>query len=131
MLSDRSYQLVIRAKDRFGNWTNTSSNPFSWTLDTTAPTASLDLVDSLDTGRSATDNLTRKRALQFQGTVGAGAHVQLWLNNLQLNPTITNGTWQITTPTLTSDTYQVKAVATDVAGNTQEVVLSLSLVIDT
>ncbi|MCY6494314.1 Ig-like domain-containing protein [Leptolyngbya sp. GGD] len=131
VLTDRSYQLVIRAKDRFGNWTNTSSNPLSWTLDTTAPTVSLDLSDSSDTGRSTTDNLTRNRTLQFQGTVGAGAQVQLWLNDLQLNPTITNGTWQITTPTLTGNTYQVKAVATDIAGNTQEVVLSPGLVIDT
>ncbi|GAQ00079.1 Ig-like domain-containing protein [Leptolyngbya sp. NIES-2104] len=130
-ITDGSYQLRIRAKDRSGNLTSTVDTPFRWTLDTTAPTATLNLDRATDTGRRDDDFRTSSQTPRFFGTVESGAQLQLWFNDVPISPTIHNGSWQINAPILSDNAYRVRAVAIDQAGNSQEIVLPSSLVIDT
>ncbi|NJR52517.1 MAG: hypothetical protein HC780_26035 [Leptolyngbyaceae cyanobacterium CSU_1_3] len=130
LFADRAYQLTVRGRDQFGNLTTTAT---IWTIDTQAPTElSVDLADASDTGRSPADNVTQIKSFSLSGTAEAGSRVQLFLAGKPVGQAIVSmGTWQVPVGSLVDGTYEVKVVATDIAGNTSQVRLNSDLVIDT
>uniref|UniRef100_UPI0039C6F2A7 Ig-like domain-containing protein n=1 Tax=Nostoc sp. CCY 9925 TaxID=3103865 RepID=UPI0039C6F2A7 len=119
-IPDGVHTLHLLAQDEFGNLTEVYN--FTFTLDTTTPAPNnLDLPASNDSGTSSTDNITKYPSSGITGNAEAGATVQLVNSNggqiLGQATADANGAWQITTNNLADDTYNVSAIATDIAGN--------------
>ncbi|MEH2196766.1 Ig-like domain-containing protein, partial [Nostoc sp.] len=123
-IADGVHTLHLVAQDEFGNLCEVYN--FTFTLDTTTPVPNnLDLPASHDSGTSNTDNITKFSSSTITGNAEAGATVQL-LNSkggqfLGQATVDANGAWQITTNNLADGTYNLDAIATDIAGNVSSV----------
>ncbi len=125
-LTDGVYVLHLRATGTDDVLVTTTDLTF--TLDTTTSAPS-DLY--LTTGTGNTTNVTTPTVT---GQAEVGAVVKVYgAGNVLLGQGVTdsNGSWQATLSPLTDGTYQVTAIATDVAGNVSAASTVLSLVVDT
>ncbi|WP_292745723.1 Ig-like domain-containing protein, partial [Nostoc sp. NMS4] len=119
-IPDGVHTLHLVAQDEFGNLSEVYN--FTFTLDTTTPAPNnLDLPASNDSGTSNTDNITKYPSSNITGNAEAGATVQLVNSNggqiLGQATVNANGVWQITTNNLADGTYNLSAIASDIAGN--------------
>lgn len=117
-LPDGQHTLKLQAKDQHGNISGIFELTF--TLDTTTPIPTLNLISTSDTGFSNTDKITNDSTPTITGTSEAGATVQLYNGSQLVGETTANnsGVWQITTSELTDGVKQLSATVTDIAGNT-------------
>lgn len=103
-LADGNYTVRARAIDFAGNARQTA--PVNFTVDTTAPTVTVNPLTTTDT----TPTLT--------GTVNdSAAAVVVNVNGTNYNATVNGNSWTVTTNPLAIGTYNVVATATDAAGN--------------
>ncbi|MCV3217086.1 Ig-like domain-containing protein, partial [Plectonema radiosum NIES-515] len=131
LIPDGTYTLRLVAKDEFGNTSPTKE--YTFTLDTTTPApTNLDLPASIDSGVSATDNITNFNTPTITGNAEANSTVQLFNNGNVVGEATTNadGIWQIVTSDLTDGTYNLNAQATDIAGNVSSISTPIQLIID-
>ena len=146
-LSDDTYDITATATDTAGN-VSAASSALSVTIDTAlirpAPsTPDLDAAsDTLDPNGtpligSDTDNNTSDNTPTFSGTAEANSLVRLFADDgsgaVQVGTTTADGSgdWSITSSTLSDDTYDITATATDTAGNVSAASSALSVTIDT
>lgn len=124
----------ITAKQNDGTSDSNDSSALSVTIDTTAPATSgiPDLQAASDSGTSSTDNITTDTTPTFDIACTTGDTVELLSGATVLGSgTCASSTVAITSSTLTSATYLVKAQETDAAGNTSSASSTLSVTIDT
>lgn len=118
-LADGLYRFDTRSVDLAGN-VSPPSTPFYVTVDTVAPAVPTILGITDDTGRSATDAITRDRTLSVHGTGEVGSRVTLTRDSIVAgNVTVAeDGTWvaHVTQP-LFERVHRFEAFATDRAGN--------------
>uniref|UniRef100_UPI0026052112 Ig-like domain-containing protein n=1 Tax=uncultured Aliivibrio sp. TaxID=873085 RepID=UPI0026052112 len=125
IVQDGIYSWTVTATDVAGNDSKITK---SFTLDTTAPTATTDLQN--DTGFESDDNLTNDGVLSIlASTQGNASEITLtvWRNGapgtLIINETVNlNGavSHEFTTSDLAEGNYQYKVTVTDIAGNSAE-----------
>ncbi len=132
-IPDGLHTLHLVAQDEFGNLSEVYN--FTFTLDTITPAPSnLDLPASNDSGTSSTDNITKYPSSNITGNAEIGATVHLVNSNggqfLGQATADANGMWQITTGNLADGTYNLNAIATDIAGNVSNV-STIIITIDT
>ncbi|WLA94664.1 Ig-like domain-containing protein [Bradyrhizobium elkanii] len=121
-LGTGAHDIAVKLSDAAGN--SSTSAALTVTIDTTAPTATVDLTAiATDSGTSPTDFITNDTTLTASGTnsaLGSGEKIQIssdgganWADVVQNTGT----TWSYVDPTThsTSFTYQVRVV--DTAGN--------------
>ena len=121
-LSEGDYALTATATDAAGN-TSSSSDSYTITIDTTAPSAPTSLTTTA-TAEDSTPTIT--------GSAEAGSTVKLY-NGTTLLGTATadsNGAFSITTSTLANGDYGLTATATDAAGNASSSSDSLSITVN-
>ena len=101
-LADSNHTVRATATDPAGN---TSTATQTLTVDTTAPTVTID-------GGSAA--LTNDQTPTITGTSEAGATVTVTIDGQNFTPTVaTDGTWTVTSTTLTNGNHTVRATATN------------------
>jgi Bacterial Ig-like domain/von Willebrand factor type A domain/Bacterial Ig domain len=129
-LPDGVHTVELQAQDEFGNLSPIFSLRF--TLDTQTPVPTLALAIASDSGASASDRVTQVSNPVIQGTTEPNAQVRLVEANQQLGETIANGTgqWQITSATLSDGVHELRAIATDVAGNQAIATAPLQITVD-
>ncbi|MFV5375807.1 biofilm-associated Ig-like repeat protein Blp1 [Acinetobacter calcoaceticus] len=121
-LADGIYLYKAIVTDRAGNASETAVQKV--VVDTTAPQAGeLTLSDLVDTGVSATDQITQDNSftLKLAQPIVIGEQAAL-LDHYEMSKD-EGKTWQVTTADqkdLADGVYQYKAVVTDLAGNTSE-----------
>ncbi|HYC01803.1 MAG TPA: Ig-like domain-containing protein, partial [Azospirillaceae bacterium] len=138
-----THSLTVQATDKAGN-AGTLSAAYILTIDRTAPASpsAPTLATGSDTGKSSTDRLTKLTTPALTGTAEAGATVVLFhdadnsgaMDNGETalaSGTATGGTWSLTTAALSPGAHRIRAVATDLAGNTGIASTALSITIDT
>jgi large repetitive protein len=131
-LADGPHTITAQAVDVAGNLSG-FSGPITVTIQSTPPSISvLDLPDSNDSGISNNDNITNVNKPTLVGTATPGVTVDL-LNGATVIAT-TNasaaGNFQFTLSTLADGVYNLRARASDAAGN-QAASPILTLTIDT
>ncbi len=122
-LSNATYSFVVSAVDTLGNDTNVLGNNISGSLviDTIPPnvTGWLNLAD--DTGDQG-DNVTTKQIVRFNGQSEAGATVKLYIDNKVFSAVVpSNGQYEITTTPLNYNVHSWNIIASDKAGNSNNV----------
>ncbi|MEY7906543.1 Ig-like domain-containing protein [Citrobacter cronae] len=128
-LSDGNHKMILEVQDRAGN---TSTQTFSFTVDTSLNTPTIDLVSASDTGDSSEDNLTSKTQPEFIiSNVDSDIYsVVVTLNNNDYIATKNaEGEWVFQAPKLADGDYTITVTATDKAGN--ERTSDLDFTIDT
>lgn len=131
-LSSAAHSLKARATDVAGN-VSADSSTLAITVDTSAPSAPSipDLLAADDGGQSNVDNLTSIATPRFTGTAEAGATITLLEGAMPLGTGVaTGGAWTVTSSALSSALHNVKARATDVAGNASVDSSTLAVTID-
>jgi RHS repeat-associated protein len=131
-LPDGNYQVYLQAIDLYGNATPPQTLAFQLLTTAIAPT-NLQLLASSDTGASNSDKITKTNQPAIQGSGTAGDTIQLFEGTTLLGQTTvgTNGTWQITSTTLSDGNHNLTAKTIDLAGNISGSSAGLSLNIDT
>ena len=131
-LSAGEHTMTVKAVDGAGNESSSSSG-LTVTFDRTvsAPTEP-DLIEASDSGSSNSDNFTSNTTPSFIGTAESGSAVTLYRNGSVAigNITATDGNWSIESDVLNSGTYEITAVAVDIAGNTSSASSGLTVSID-
>ncbi|MCA9200611.1 MAG: DUF11 domain-containing protein, partial [Planctomycetales bacterium] len=126
-LPDGTHNLKLEVEDRAGN----ISEDFllTITIDTQAPPAELDLIDSSDSGMLNNDNVTKNPAPTFSGVSELNSMVTLFANGVPVGTGMVGsdesngvlgdglGAWHVTTQNLVDGQYDVVAQITDKAGN--------------
>ncbi|WP_163068052.1 Ig-like domain-containing protein, partial [Acinetobacter baylyi] len=126
-LTEGSHDLSVTATDPVGNESG-KSDPFTLTVDLTAPTATASLVSiTQDTGSSSSDFVTSDNTLVFNlsttGTLATGEYVQIsldggttWVNAVKGS----DNSWSYdnTGKTLADGSYSIETRVVDAAGNT-------------
>ncbi|HCD7427520.1 TPA: Ig-like domain repeat protein, partial [Citrobacter werkmanii] len=128
-LSDGNHKMILEVQDRAGN---TSTQTFSFTVDTTLSTPTIDLSSSSDSGDSDDDNLTSKTQPEFviNNVDGDIYSVIVTLNGVDYDVTKNaDGEWVFQAPKLADGDYTITVTATDKAGN--ERTSDLDFTIDT
>ena len=128
-LSDGNHKMILEVQDRAGN---TSTQTFSFTVDTTLSTPTIDLSSSSDSGDSDDDNLTSKTQPEFViNNVDSDIYsVIVTLNGVDYDVTKNaDGEWVFQAPKLADGDYTITVTATDKAGN--ERTSDLDFTIDT
>ncbi|TKU33361.1 Ig domain protein [Citrobacter sp. wls717] len=128
-LSDGNHKMILEVQDRAGN---TSTQTFSFTVDTTLSTPTIDLSSSSDSGDSDDDNLTSKTQPEFviNNVDGDIYSVIVTLNGVDYDVTKNaDGEWVFLAPKLADGDYTITVTATDKAGN--ERTSDLDFTIDT
>ncbi|NJR16282.1 MAG: hypothetical protein HC785_11565 [Calothrix sp. CSU_2_0] len=132
VLTNGNHTFTATTTDAAGN-TSSPSSAYTITIDTQInPPSNLDLMGSSDSGTSDTDNITKSTTPTITGNADANNQIQLF-NGIQLVGQTTansDGKWQITPSELTAGTYNLSAVASDIAGNTSTPSTPLQIVID-
>lgn len=128
-LPDGLIKYEVIATDVAGNTANFEK---SLTIDTKAPTNVSMNLDN-DSGESTTDWITNNRQPKISGTVEVGSSVVLVVDGRTFDSEsgvrVENGTWSFIYPDeLLDGTFDVKVVATDVAGN--DFIIEKEIVID-
>ncbi len=132
-LADGPHNIQAQGTDLAGN-VGALSAALPITIDTIAPAApsTPDLNAASDSGTSNTDNITNDNTPQFDGTAEANSTVQIFVNGVGNNTgTATGGNYAITTTTITDGNRNIRARATDLAGNTSGLSGTLVVTIDT
>jgi RHS repeat-associated protein len=129
-LPDGTHTLHLSATDSRGNQSNFD---YTFILDTTIGTPSLQLTASSDTGTSNSDRITKTNTPTITGTGDIGATIKVNDGNTLVGQTTvgTDGKWQIATNQLTNGTHNLTATATDLAGNLSSKSAPLAITIDT
>ena len=123
-LPDGTYQLTLKAEDKFGNVS--SEVKLGFTLDTTKPAAATELKIKDDT-----DAVTKDNTPIISGQAETGTKVQIFDGQTKLGETTSeNGVWEITTSQLTDGVKNLTVIITDIAGNVSDNA-SLSITVDT
>jgi RHS repeat-associated protein len=130
-LSNGQHLFTATAEDIAGN-VSAPSTQVSITIDTEITTPTLDLIASSDSGQNNSDNITNDSTPTFAGLADAGTTVQLFNNGQLLGQGVANnsGNWEITTNALSNGTYNLTAVATDIAGNVSSPSTTLAVTVD-
>ncbi|MEG2433879.1 MAG: Ig-like domain-containing protein, partial [Acinetobacter sp.] len=132
--------IEISQKDAAGN-ESPKTAPANFTVDTVAPTSTVEILGITDDSGVSTDFITNDNTLLFNGkingTLEAGDKVQISLDGgVTWNDAIsdTNGTWTFdhTANELADGTYKVQAHVVDQAGNvgatdTQDVIVDTTI----
>ncbi|MCY1718987.1 Ig-like domain-containing protein [Prolixibacteraceae bacterium Z1-6] len=135
-LSEGSHNITATVTDVAGNISSESS-ALTITTDTSEPSApsTPDLHAGSDSGVSNTDNITNDNTPTFTGTAEANSTVTIISSvDGSLGTTIAddNGNWSFTSyRTLSEESHNITAIATDVAGNTSSESSALAITIDT
>ncbi|KAB8044655.1 Ig-like domain-containing protein, partial [Janthinobacterium aquaticum] len=135
VLGDGTHSLTVRATDAAGN-RSAASAALTVTIDTGAPAAPSvpALTAASDNGVSGSDGITSVRTPTVTGTAENGSTVTLYDSNgttVLGTAVAVNGSWRITSSTLSEGTHTLTVRATDTAGNTSTVSAPLTVVIDT
>ncbi len=145
VFADGVHNIRAFATDAAGN-NSAASAALAVTVDTIAPTvpAGLDLAAGDDTGASATDNYTKtNNSLHISGTGENASIVRLFddvdnsgaFNGGDVSlgtATVAGGVWTVTSGTALADgVHNIRADATDVAGNQAAASAALAITIDT
>ena len=126
-LPDGVHNFKLEVEDRAGN----ISHDFllNVKIDTQAPPATVDLIDSSDGGMLNDDNVTNKMEPAFTGISEVGSKVDILANGQLVGEAIVRtdasdgipndglGEWEVTTEPLTDGYYQITSRITDAAGN--------------
>jgi large repetitive protein len=129
-LADGGYTLTALELTQAGN---TASTTLSLTLETTVATpAALTLATGSDSGVSG-DHITNAVTPVIAGTGVAGDTIILYDGIVQIGTgtVVNNGTWSITSSSLTAGGHSLNATQTDTAGNVSGTSTALALTIDT
>jgi hypothetical protein len=114
------HSITARTRDVAGN-ESAASPSLTVTIDTSALAPVFTAITD-DTGRSATDQVTRDQNLLFSGTSEPGATIAVSRAGSQVGTTVANGSgvwsFDFTATTLAAGTHDFTATQTDVAGNT-------------
>ena len=121
-LTDGAHSFTVSQTDAAGN-TGTAS--LVVTLDTTAPTPTIALV--IDSGTSATDNLTNSAALKGNAEANSVVTIKDGITTLGTATTNAAGAWTFTPTGLANGAHNFTVSQTDVAGNTGTTSLSVTL----
>jgi len=125
--------ITAKATDVAGNLGPASAST-SITIDTVAPAApgTPVLTAASDSGRSATDKITKVTTPTVTGSTTAGYVVTMYDGGSQLaSVTAATTTYSLTSTTLTDATHTITTKNTDLAGNLGPVSTALSVTIDT
>ncbi|WP_224994258.1 Ig-like domain-containing protein [Cesiribacter sp. SM1] len=136
LVSGATYAVTVSYRDKPGN--SAASNAVSgFVYDVTPPAIpeKPSLGGNSDTGNSNTDDITSDTRPQLNGAAEASSRVLIYLNESLLATTTAdaNGRWYYVIPAdkeLTDGRYQVKAAASDAAGNTSTTGEALSFIVD-
>ncbi|EBE4405960.1 non-fimbrial adhesin SiiE [Salmonella enterica] len=127
-LVDGTYKIEIVAEDIAGN---KISKEVSFTIDTIVSDPSIDLLDADDTGESAVDNITSVTKPRFViGNVPADIDTVVIRINGVSYPVTANGNnlWEFQVPVALNDgVYEAVVVFRDIAGNTSETKLPVTI----
>ncbi|MSZ36491.1 MAG: hypothetical protein F2604_00860, partial [Actinobacteria bacterium] len=132
VLLDGSQVLKVRVVDRAGNIGQVSSG-LTLKIVTSVPNATEpSLQASSDSGRSSSDRITLRTNPTFVGTGTSGDTVELY-EGLQLIGTgqVVGGNWSITVSALSDNSYTLRALVIDSAGNASSFSAGLGVTIDT
>jgi hypothetical protein len=129
-LADGSYSYTATATDPVGN--TATSDAFSFTVDTTAPSAPTIADSAVVNGYVNAANDTASQALV--GTAEPGSTVNIYLNGAS-KPAYTvtadgSGNWSQTIGALADASYSYRATATDAAGNSSSPSDALNFTVD-
>jgi uncharacterized delta-60 repeat protein len=125
LTGDGAKSAVVRQTDLAGN-TSSSSVPFTFTLDTVAPTKTATVTTmTLDSGTSATDFLTNNGSAGriYNGTlsaalsVGESLQVSVDGGTTWANASVSSTTWSFTDNTAKSSNWTIQTRVVDTAGN--------------
>ena len=135
-ISATDVNVSVTATDDAGN-TTTATDSTNATVDAQAPVAPAipDLDAASDTGASDSDDLTSDTTPTFSGTGEDGATVTLFADanddgvvdagESLGTAVVSGGAWSITASALADDTYNIRSIQTDTAGNTSAASASL------
>ena len=134
-LTDGSWSVVANVTDASGNTGNTSALSMTIATSVSAP-GTPDLVDSSDTGASATDNLTSDTTPSISGgALPTGTSVTV--SARKSDGTTVSCTYVVSVsvtscdlPVLSDGVWSVSTVATDLAGNVSAASPALSITIN-
>ncbi len=133
-LTGGTYSITATATDGAGN-TSVSSDALTVTVDVTPPIAPAkpDMDALSDTGPSSVDNITSDNTPTFSGTAEVGSIITIYSGATAIGDTVAvGGSWTKTILAPLSDgVHQIKATATDAAGNTGSASNILEVTIDT
>jgi CSLREA domain-containing protein len=124
---------TYRARQTVGITLSPDSDPLDVTIDTSIAQPSTPDLITADDSNINNDDVTSKTTPTFTGTAEANSSVQLFANAV-LKGTSTadnSGNWSITSSALADGSYNITAVATDLAGNVSLASSALPVVIDT
>ena len=133
-LSDGAHSLTVRFEDVAGNQSAAVSPALSITIDTVAPSAPTIAPNlTTDTGRSATDNVTKDNTPDFAGSVPAGLVVELFDASTLVGSDFApaGGMYSVTSAVLGEGAHSISARFGDAAGNFSTSGPTLPITIDT
>jgi hypothetical protein len=130
--TDGTNVLKARIIDRAGN-TGTASPSASIRISTNIPNATTPVLQTAsDTGQSSSDRITQRSTPTFTGVGTSGDTVKLYNGSTLLGTSlVASGAWSITVASLTDNTYTLRALVTDNAGNESSFSAGLGVTIDT
>ncbi|WP_313382926.1 Ig-like domain-containing protein [Pantoea sp.] len=134
-LSEGGHSLTATVTDLAGN-SGPASEPLAFNVDTTAPAAvsSLVVTDNYGeaTGQLASGDTTDDRTPTLTGQGEPGALVTIYDGQTVLGYTTvdTDGSWNFTTPTLSSGAHSLTTTLTDAAGNVSPASDAFALTVD-
>ncbi|MGI9442196.1 MAG: Ig-like domain-containing protein, partial [Rubripirellula sp.] len=134
-LLEGTYDVVASASNSSGTGTDNTTNEL--TIDLTAPNAptALDLAASSDSGSSDVDDITADTTPLITGVAEAGSLVELFdtdgVTSLGTANAAGDGSWSISSSSLSDGAHTLSAVATDLAGNVSSSSAGLAISIDT
>jgi hypothetical protein len=136
-LADGTYAITAEAEDLAGNISSESAAMMpSLVIDTaengTPQRPTLDLVDEDDTGRSATDNVTRLNELDFRISAEPGTMVVIKDGNTVIDSFVMPAAdFTIRTLNLSEGPHPLSSESTDLAGNSSHQSQELLVTVDT
>ncbi|MGB7305700.1 MAG: Ig-like domain-containing protein [Burkholderiaceae bacterium] len=127
-LAEGQYNYTARVVDAAGNL-GTASTVFALTVDTTDPTATAAITNTVNDTADSTPAITGS----VTGVLAAGEVVEVLRDSVVVGEaTVTGATWSfVDTPALADDTYVYQAQVSDLAGNSSALSPAFSLTIDT
>jgi|GEM_PF-6756362 len=120
-LADGVHNLSVTVTDLAGNVSGKSPATTVEILTRAQVPSTPVLVPELDTGVSNSDHITKETRFSFDGTAAAGAHIELRDSDgtlVGVAETGLDGKWTTGTVVLSEGAHSIKAVATDLVGNT-------------
>ncbi len=138
-LPEGTYNVGVTATDAAGNVSSEAT--ISFTIDTTAPAEATGVEVDNNLGSTEvpiTDGSSTNDATPVisggAGSAEAGATVTVYDNGTTVLGTVTvaaDGSWSLTTPTLTDGDHSLSTVVTDAAGNNSVATTPIAFTVDT